>query len=92
MLLCREGSRAYAELEKHVQPIKDIEIKTVNCSFEEAIPEAVQFIHADNKTFSFVFIDPTGWTGFGMDAIAPLLRLKPSEVEIGVQSGPTSGV
>jgi hypothetical protein len=34
------------------------------------------------NSFPFIFIDPTGWTGFAMETIAPLLQLNPSEVLI----------
>jgi len=32
------------------------------------------------RAFSLVFIDPTGWTGFGLRKIEPLLRHRPGEV------------
>src|SRR5262249_56781332 len=34
------------------------------------------------SSFPFLFIDPTGWKGFEMELIAPLLQLRPGEVLI----------
>lgn len=44
--------------------------------------EVVQFAKAENNMFTFTFIDPTGWKGFGMNNIRPLLELPFSEVLI----------
>ena len=66
----------YRELEQATSDIEDINILTLNAEFEEAIPEVRQFI---GNAFSLVFIDPTGWKGFALERIAPLLR-GPGEV------------
>jgi three-Cys-motif partner protein len=50
--------------------------------FESHISEAVVFARHGPNPFAFVFIDPTGWKGFGLRRIAPLLRVEPSEVLI----------
>jgi len=42
-----------------------------NSEFEAAIPEILRIA---GTAFSLVFIDPTGWTGFGLKQIAPILR------------------
>jgi len=60
-----------------VTSIRDIECKPLNGRFEELIPQIQNFI---GRAFSLVFIDPTGWTGFGLKRIAPLLRHRPGEV------------
>jgi three-Cys-motif partner protein len=57
--------------------VTDLEIRTLNSEFEQAIPEILKII---GKSFSLVFIDPTGWTGFGLRQIAPILRHRPGEV------------
>src|SRR5262249_9452504 len=57
-------------------------------TLEESIPEIVGFIRrGGSKAFPFMFIDPTGWTGFEMETIAPLLRLNPGEVLIKFMTG-----
>jgi three-Cys-motif partner protein len=68
-------------------------------SFEEHIDHATKFARTGNNAFAFVFIDPTGWTGYGLRRISPLLRVQPSEVLINfmtkdiarfVDQGPTN--
>jgi len=68
---------AFPRLQAATKDITDIEIKTINSEFEAAIPEILQFV---GKAFSLVFIDPTGWTGFGLNQIAPILQHQPGEV------------
>lgn len=50
--------------------------------FEDHISQACAFAGQGPHPFAFVFIDPTGWTGYGLRAIAPLLRITPSEILI----------
>ena len=66
------------ELEKAVATIQDIETKILCQKFEEAVPDIVDFI---GNSFSLTFIDPTGWSGIGLQKIQPLLKL-PGEVII----------
>ena len=61
----------------------DVEIQTRNKPLEDCIADIVSFVQAGGpKNFPFIFIDPTGWTGFGLNAIEPMLRLRPGEVLI----------
>lgn len=77
------STKAYAKLREFVDTIDDIEIETRNSEFEAALPDILKFAKAAGpKSFTFTFIDPTGWSGFSMDVIAPLLELTPSEVLI----------
>jgi len=70
--------RAFAEREG-----TDVEIQTRNNPLEDCIADIVSFVQAGGlKNFPFIFIDPTGWTGFGLNAIEPMLKLKPAEVLI----------
>jgi three-Cys-motif partner protein len=48
-------------------------------TFEENIPA---ILNAIRSTFSFFFIDPTGWTGFAMDNSRPILARPRGEVMI----------
>jgi three-Cys-motif partner protein len=72
----------YAKLLQFAEQIKDLEVKTRNDELEGSVPDILRFVGSAPSTFSFIFIDPTGWTGFGMDVIAPLLKLRPGEVLI----------
>lgn len=53
----------YRALEAAVRDVTDIQIETLNGEFEHSIPEVLKFV---GNAFSLVFIDPTGWTGFGL--------------------------
>lgn len=79
VFLEEDGAR-FAELKRFVARIEGAEILALNAKFEDAIPEIIRFLDADKQTFPFVFIDPTGWTGFAMEGISPLLRRRPCEV------------
>jgi three-Cys-motif partner protein len=65
----------------------DVEIVALNSEFEDAIPDVLKFVRADSQTFPFFFIDPTGWTGFAMKTIQPILQLNPSEVLVNFMTG-----
>lgn len=68
--------------------MNDAKIETRNATLEESIPDISDFVKRGGaNTFPFVFIDPTGWTGFEMETITPLLRLNPGEVLINFMTG-----
>ena len=74
---------AYARLKSFTDKVKDAQIETHNKELAEVIDEVLRFVRNGGKeSFPFVFIDPTGWKGFEMNLIAPLLRLQPGEVLI----------
>lgn len=63
------------------------EIHVAEKTFEESLGDARQFAAAGSDPFTFIFIDPTGWTGFGLHAITPLLRAGKNEVLINFMTG-----
>lgn len=73
----RGDPAAYSLLQGATSTVTDLDIHTLNSEFERAIPEILKII---GNSFSLVFIDPTGWTGFGLRQIAPILRHTPGEV------------
>ena len=74
---------AYTKLKQFADQIDDVVIETKNKKLENAIQDIVKFVQEGGPTsFPFIFIDPTGWSGFAMETIAPLLRLNPGEVMI----------
>ncbi len=81
-LFVEKNDEAFLRLQEYASTINDIQVKLIHGSFEDNIPEVVHFAEADNNMFSFTFIDPTGWKGFGMNNIRPLLKLPSSEVLI----------
>ena len=65
----------------------DAEVETRNAILEESVDAILDFVRRDGRqTFPFIFIDPTGWTGFAMDTIAPLLSVEPGEVLINLMT------
>jgi three-Cys-motif partner protein len=79
---------AFDKLQRFAATVQDAEILCRNCELEAAIDEILQFVNAGGRgSFPFIFIDPTGWSGFGMDRIGPLLKLNPGEVLINLMTG-----
>ena len=84
-LFIERNDTAFESLDDAVRDVKDLEIKALCGSFEDLIRDILNFI---GRSFSLVFIDPTGWTGFGMRKIEPLLRHDPGEVLINFMYDP----
>lgn len=79
---------SYSKLKAFADKITDAEIITRNATLEDSIPNIVSFLTCGGTgSFSFIFIDPTGWTGFAMKKIAPLLQQERSEVLINFMTG-----
>ncbi|MEI8017270.1 MAG: three-Cys-motif partner protein TcmP [Schlesneria sp.] len=79
---------AFAKLREFASQVSDVDVAVKNCELENSVSDIVQFVKSGGrKSFPFVFIDPTGWTGFGMNSITPLLSLKPCEVLINFMTG-----
>lgn len=74
---------AYALLEKAVaefnRPQDGFEIKTEEGKFEDAVGKIQSFV---GTSFPWIFIDPTGWTGYPLDKIRPLFARTKCEVLI----------
>jgi len=74
---------AYAKLSAFAGRATDATIETRNATLEESVHDIIDFVRrGGSKAFPFIFIDPTGWSGFGMETIAPLLQLTPGEALI----------
>lgn len=81
---------AYSKLKEFADKengIDGAQISTKNAALEDSISHILKFVAQGEKSFSFIFIDPTGWTGFSMEKITPLLKLKNSEVLINLMTG-----
>lgn len=60
----------------------------IHGELEEHIDQVMDFVRAGRPgSFPFFFIDPTGWTSFGMHAIKRLLKQDPGEVLINFMTG-----
>ncbi|HEU4326409.1 MAG TPA: three-Cys-motif partner protein TcmP [Roseiflexaceae bacterium] len=82
-LFNEDDRRAAQRLAASLNRYDGASIKTqVLCgTFEENLPTIHRFVQQP-RAFSFFFIDPTGWSGFGMRTIEPVLQLRRSEVLI----------
>jgi three-Cys-motif partner protein len=76
-LFIEKDPEAYSELEQATKNYPRAEVEVLNGEFEVLIPDILRFI---GPSFSLVFIDPTGWTGFGLQQIAPILKHHRGEV------------
>jgi three-Cys-motif partner protein len=82
-LFIEKKKSAYAKLRAFADSVTDATVETIHGEFEDHVPAVISFINSGGqRNFPFVFIDPTGWTGFAMDTIEPLLQVKPIEVLI----------
>ncbi|HEX9781371.1 MAG TPA: three-Cys-motif partner protein TcmP [Opitutaceae bacterium] len=74
---------ALVYLEAYARKQKDVEVTSVNRDFEAAVPDLVRMVKAQQPGyFPLILIDPTGWKGFSMEVIAPLIQIRPCEVLI----------
>jgi three-Cys-motif partner protein len=79
---------AYQKLKEFADGITDAHVQTKNSELSASVGEILTFVKQGGRTsFPFVFIDPTGWTGFDLNVIAPLLRVDPGEVLINFMTG-----
>lgn len=87
-LFLEKDPESYAQLRSFAENNSDIEIQTRNAALGESVGEICAFVKAGGRaTFPFLFIDPTGWTGFELEMITPLLRLDPGEAMINFMTG-----
>ncbi|MCA9705323.1 MAG: three-Cys-motif partner protein TcmP [Myxococcales bacterium] len=74
---------AHRRLQEMLHGFEGLDAVEARCGeFEGEIPAACRFAQRGKQPFAFIFIDPTGWTGYPLQAITPLLRVQPCEVLI----------
>lgn len=78
-LFVEKDPKAFRQLKDATGRISDIGAEALQGEFEERMPDILRFV---GSSFSLVFIDPTGWTGFGLRNITPILQHRPGEVLI----------
>lgn len=69
-LFIEENPSRFKDLEKEIAKVDDLTVELKNGSFEDLIQEVYDFI---GNSFSFTFIDPSGWTGFSLEKLKPIL-------------------
>jgi three-Cys-motif partner protein len=78
----------YRKLKEFADTVSYAEVKTKNSELTASVEEIQTFLEQGGPTsFPFIFIDPTGWTGFDLNVIAPLLKVDPGEVLINFMTG-----
>ena len=74
---------SFERLDAFRQRNTDIEIRLAHSKFEAALSQIQSFIQEPSgKKFAFILVDPKGWDGFSMSAMADLLRLQFVEVVV----------
>jgi three-Cys-motif partner protein len=80
-LFIEKNPTAFIKLKKFSAAISGVEILALQGELEDKVDHIIKFNKEGGASnFPFIFIDPTGWSGFPMKKIAPLLRLSPGEV------------
>jgi len=85
-LFIEKNPQSFRKLEEFCASVSDIELTPKNWDFTARTGDIVRFVKSRNKSFPFVFIDPTGWEPLPDDLITPVLRLEPSEVLINLMT------
>ncbi|MBK8265287.1 MAG: three-Cys-motif partner protein TcmP [Nannocystis sp.] len=73
---------AFSRLQSLLSSFKTATTEPYEGRFEDHLEEARRFAERGPNAFAFIFIDPTGWTGYPLGQITPLLQVKPCEVMI----------
>ncbi len=84
-LFIEKDPDAWAVLNRQLRDVKGVEVEPpINGEFEANVDAVLRFASTarTRRSFSFFFIDPTGWTGYSLSTIEPVLRHQPGEVLI----------
>jgi three-Cys-motif partner protein len=68
---------AFQDLQRAIRAAKDVSVETKHSSFIDALPTILPSL---GNAFTLTFIDPTGWTGFPLQRLRPLLERRSGEV------------
>lgn len=78
---------AYSQLASFAAQACDAEVHTKNAKLEDSVTDILNFVDRGGAgSFPFFLIDPTGWTGFELDVIEPLLKRTPGEVLVNLMT------
>lgn len=64
---------------------EQVQVEARNWDFLKHTSEIIRYV-ANPRSFSFIFVDPTGWTPADAGKLAPLLRIRPGEILINFMS------
>ncbi len=85
-LFIEKDKAAHSRLGELLSRHPQLEAVALLGNFEDHVQTAVRFAKEGRDPFAFVFVDPTGWTGFGIPVIGPILRLQRREVLINLMT------
>jgi three-Cys-motif partner protein len=80
----RQGAEQLRALQARFPAAK---VEVVQQTFEASLDRARQFAAEGRDPFTFIFIDHTGWRGFGLKELTPLLHQGRTEVLINFMTG-----
>lgn len=78
-LFIEKSRQRYQQLRQATERINDLEVHTIHGELENSTDAILQWV---GKAFALFFVDPTGWTGIGLQRLAPILRHPNCEVII----------
>jgi three-Cys-motif partner protein len=82
-LFCEKKPAAVSVLRESLEKYKNIRSTVVQGEFLEHIEDVRRFVEDaanPDPRFTFIFVDPTGWTKYDPEVMAPLLRRSNTEV------------
>jgi three-Cys-motif partner protein len=86
-LLIEKKAKPYRQLAAFAESACDgkIHVEARNQDFRKYTSEIIKFVNSQ-QYFSFIFIDPKGWSPANVNELKPLLRIEPGEVLINFMS------
>ena len=81
-LFIEKEAEPFAKLQEFCNSVNGLSVTALQADFTDNLDDIFRFIGARRKTFTFFFIDPTGWSPLALGKIGRLLKHKPSEVLI----------
>jgi three-Cys-motif partner protein len=86
-LLIEKRLRPYSKLAAFAQGVSDGNVKVEACNqdFRQHTSDIIKFVNSQSS-FSFIFVDPKGWSPIRVSGLEPLLRIKPGEILINFMS------
>lgn len=80
LVFCEKNKASFQKLADHCATVSrdcDLEIHCLNGDFQDLVPDLVAL---SPSGFRLTFVDPTGWSGYALDSISPLLQRRDDEV------------
>ncbi len=81
-LFIEKEAEPFARLAEFCNSVNDLSVTALQADFTDNLDYILRFVGARRNTFTFFFIDPTGWSPLALGKIGRLLKHKPSEVLI----------